>query len=219
MDTRKINENLNLLQDEIQRLEKNQMKKVKAVLEKDADNFDAQLELADIYARQAVFSEADEPYNKAEELYKNLIKQNPEHHKLYLKLGDLYLNRGVRTDCDEFYPEVYSNYSKALELAPDDKEAYIKLGIFYVVKRVYSKAIDTLMHVIEMDTEFPAFYFLGSVYFARGWYEEAIAAYRASAEHGSLIDIGLSKSQIENVKKKTTHLALPPTTKKNGAEK
>lgn len=174
-------------------------------LEGDADNFEQRLKLADIYARQAVFAETDEYYQKAIALYGSLIELRPSCHKLRLKIGDLYLNRGVRMGDENLYHKVFDSYNKALELAPNDKESYIKLGIFYIVKRVYSKAIDMLMHVVEMDTPLPVFYFLGNVYFARGWYEEAIAAFRRAGDApGALVDGELPMEQIENVKKKAS---------------
>lgn len=199
-----IDKHLDVLQKECQEVEDIQIEEMKRAIDANPGDFDAKLELADLYARQAGFSDKAECYEDAIEMYKALITVSPKNHKLYLKLGDLYLNRGAHTGNEDLYPLVFANYSRALELSPDDKEAYIKMGIFYVIKRVYSKAIDMLMRVIEMDTDLPVYYYLGNVYFARKWFDEAIEAYNASKKcKHPLVDAGLVESQIENAKKKS----------------
>ncbi|MCP2597053.1 tetratricopeptide repeat protein, partial [Candidatus Aminicenantes bacterium AC-335-G13] len=112
-------------------------------------------------------------FEKASQLYNELIKLNPEGAEAYYgQLVKLYDRAG--------------QYEKAVEAAkqliiknPYNPASYYNLGVEYVKLKDYDKAIGVFNQVIALDPNYAlAYYNLGIVYFKIGRYESAINIFK-----------------------------------------
>ncbi len=91
------------------------------------------LEGTTIMAR-SVF-ENEEDLAKAEEIFKEALKINPNNVDAYLELGFIYRVR-------KMFKEAEDAYNKAIELDPNSAEAYYNLGKCYDTQERYDEATE-----------------------------------------------------------------------------
>ena len=112
-------------------------------------------------------------FDKASQLYNELIKLNPEGAEAYYsQLVKLYDRAG--------------QYDKAVEAAkqliiknPYNPASYYNLGVEYVKLKDYDKAIGVFNQVIALDPNYAlAYYNLGIVYFQTGRYDSALKIFQ-----------------------------------------
>ncbi|MFV0541298.1 MAG: tetratricopeptide repeat protein [Aestuariibaculum sp.] len=123
-------------------LKKGQVKEAIALYEKasELDNLDNRLRLtlSDLY-----YSEKN--YDKAEQTFKTIIKQEPDYGPTYYSLALLYAEL-ERTD------EAIDMLGKAIEIMPDNIRIYYNLSLLYDKKGDEKKAESTLIKGLKVDT-------------------------------------------------------------------
>ena len=83
-------------------------------------------------------------YKKAEKVYEEIIKANPDDDKAYLELGMSYWFRGRPSEAEEMY-------KKSIEINPENDTAYCMLGMRYRHQKKYSKAEEMYEKAIEIN--------------------------------------------------------------------
>ena len=98
--------------------------------------------------RQASDILAQGDYPAAEEMYNQLIEQEPKNYNGYVGLGSSLLLQD-RLD------EALEAYQQALELKPDSSAALIGLGSTYYKRQAYAEAVNYFTRALEVDRENP----------------------------------------------------------------
>lgn len=122
-------------------------------------------DLARIYRWSRRFAEA-------ENLYKAVLRVNPEDHDALKGLSITYLGMGD-------YGNAKSLLQRALALYPADAEMHKDLGVLHARQQQYPEAIDALNNAIRLSPDIIDSYItLGDVYFWNGQYQNALDAYK-----------------------------------------
>jgi tetratricopeptide (TPR) repeat protein len=110
-------------------------------------------------------------YDKAEEIYHQLLEIHPKSLEGFLALGKLYM---VQNDI----MNIIRTYEKVLEIAPDYADAYYNLGIIYYKENQEAEAIRFFQKAIELDHHPDSNFYLGIIYKNRGDVDQAIQFFR-----------------------------------------
>ncbi len=122
--------------------------------------------IADIYAKTG-------ESEKAEQLFKEIIKDNPKDASSY----DLYASY---LESEGRYDEALQSYKKAYQLDPDNGGIAFRLGNAYFELKQYSEAVEYLKKAKEVFGEdIEMIKKLGEVYFELKEYEKAIEEYES----------------------------------------
>lgn len=129
------------------------------------DFYQAQFNLASVYAAQGKWGEA-------EQTYINALQQNPSDAEGWANLGVVHENLGQENEAIE-------SYSKAVELDPDEHEARLRLGRLHHQKGNLDEAQRVFAQVLERDpSNVEIQNSLGLVHYHMKEYEEAERCYR-----------------------------------------
>lgn len=111
------------------------------------------------------FEEKD--YQKAEEVYKKILKANPENYPALIQYGTLLREQ-------KRFEEALSIYNKAKDLNPSFIHARFNLGTLYFEKENLQKAEVEFLKILELLPDFPEPYFyLVMIYLKEGEREKA----------------------------------------------
>lgn len=113
---------------------------------------------------------------KAVELCKDGLKENPTNADLHIRLGDLYLewHKDITNSC-QYIDEAIAEYRTALETYLDSAEIYFKIGQAYFHKGDFDKAINYLTNSVSKDNkQYVAYYLLAQIYARKARFQEAI---------------------------------------------
>jgi predicted O-linked N-acetylglucosamine transferase (SPINDLY family) len=109
---------------------------------------------------------------RAEQIYRQILAQSPEHARAMHYLGFVAHQLG-RSDAGIYF------IRRAIALEPDDAEAYCNLAIVLEYKGQFDEAIAACRRAIALRADFPeAHCNLGNALNSNGHLDEAIAAYR-----------------------------------------
>ena len=133
----------------------------------------AQFNIDDLFSK--AYNEKD--YDKAIELYTQVISLDPLNAPAYNNRGNAYYNRGK-------WDEAIVDFNKAIELKPDYAMAYDNRGISYIAKRMYDEAIPDHNKAIELNpNDANAYINRGIAYHNKRMYDKAIADYTKAIEN------------------------------------
>ena len=113
---------------------------------------------------------------KAVELCKDGLKENPANADLHIRLGDLYLewHKDITNSC-QYIDEAIAEYRTALETYIDSAEVYFKIGQAYFHKGDFDKAVNYLANAVSKDKkQYVAYYLLAQIYARKARFQEAI---------------------------------------------
>lgn len=112
---------------------------------------------------------------EAENIYRKLLREQPNNSRTYVNLGFILRSRGQ-------IDEAVTCYRKALALNSYQADVYNDLGSALQAKGQIDEAIICYLKTLEIDPDHAtALYNLGSAYQMKGLPEEAIASYRKAA--------------------------------------
>lgn len=157
---------------------------VKKKLEENPNDADALYHLADIYDRQAQYTEAVEAYKK-------VIKLKPDMGYAYFKMGTAY----SRLDKPA---EAVTAFKEAIKHMPNYAVAYNNLGVAYGKLEKFNDEIAVLKKAIKLRPKYStARYNLGVTYLKTGDKKAAMQ------EHESLkkFDEGAAEALLKEIKK------------------
>lgn len=113
---------------------------------------------------------------KAVELCKDGLRENPSDADLHIRLGDLYLawHKDISNSC-QYIDEAIAEYRTALETYIDSAEVYFKIGQAYFHKGDFDKAVNYLTNSVSKDKkQYVAYYLLAQIYARKARFQEAI---------------------------------------------
>ena len=114
---------------------------------------------------------------QAEELYRKILREQPNNIRIYLGLSFILRAKG-RLD------EAIPYYRKALELNPKHADVYSDLGSALQAKGRIDEAITYYQKTLELNPNHAvAYYNLGSAYQQKGELGDAIVHYRKAVEY------------------------------------
>ncbi len=125
------------------------------------NNFDAQMEAANLYVKIQAFDKAQEFYNRAEQL-------NPSDYEKIVQLGNGFFDIGKFEKAEKWYEQ-------ALVKKPDDINVRTDLGITFVERENpdLDRAVKEFQTSLEMNPKHePTLYNLGIAYLKKGNFEE-----------------------------------------------
>ncbi|CAH2575340.1 UDP-N-acetylglucosamine--peptide N-acetylglucosaminyltransferase 110 kDa subunit [Planktothrix rubescens] len=126
--------------------------------------------------KQAADAYGQQNYTQAESIYRQIIKNNPNHAEAYLWLGSAIYYQGK-------LEEAIINYQKAIQLDPKLAKAYIGLGNALKDQGKLEEAIVNYQKAIQLDPKFALGYAgLGAVLRQQGKLEEAIVNLRQAIQ-------------------------------------
>lgn len=99
-------------------------------------NFDACLELGNIYYQQQRMTQALEHYHKA-------LQQQPQNSGLYLNIGSIYQTQGLLDQAIDFY-------QRGLKINPESAAIYTNLGVALKDQGKLPQALTTFQKAIEL---------------------------------------------------------------------
>ncbi|HEX7254200.1 MAG TPA: tetratricopeptide repeat protein [Thermoanaerobaculia bacterium] len=133
---------------------------------------------ADIIGIQvlAAFENDEGHVDKAVELYKEILKVDPNYAAAYNNIGYAY---GFRGD----YEKAIENFQKYQFMAPDQANPFDSMGEIQAYSGHYDEAVASLQKALAIKPDFyPAYEHLGIVYEGKGEYPRAIECYEKAAE-------------------------------------
>ncbi len=157
---------------------------VKQKLQKNPDDVDALYHLADLYERNAQYTEAIEAYKK-------VVKIKPSMGYAYFKLGTAYdrLDRPA---------EAVNAFKKAIKYMPDYAVAYNNLGVAYGKLEKFNDEIAVLEKAIKLrPTYSSARYNLGVTYLKTGNKKAAMQEYESLKK----FDGGAAEALLKEIKR------------------
>ena len=111
---------------------------------------------------------------EAEQIYRQVLAQQPEHAVALHLLGVVLRNKG-RLD------EAIASYQRAIRLQPEYAEAHYNLGNALVEKRQLDEAIVSYQRAVQLQPDHArAHYNLGNARLETGRHDQAIAAYQSA---------------------------------------
>ena len=112
----------------------------------------------------------------AEELYKKIIKKEPQNIPANFNLGLLY--RQLKD-----YKKSITQYEKVIKIKPNHIDAYNNLGSVYEILKDYKKSISQYEKAIEINPNFAqGYYNLGVALQGQSNFEKAISNYKKAIE-------------------------------------
>lgn len=126
------------------------------------DNFDAQIQAANLYLQIKGTDKAREFFDRAAAL-------NPKEYESIVRLGNGYFDIGKYEKAEEYYV-------RAVEKKPDDINVRTDLGITFVERETpdYDRAVKEFQSALETNPKFePAIYNLAIAHFKKGERAEA----------------------------------------------
>jgi tetratricopeptide (TPR) repeat protein len=145
-------------------------------------------QLATVYERQ-------KDYDRAETLFKELLKENPKNATVLNYVGYMLADRGVRLD------EAVRYVEQALEIEPTNGAYLDSLGWAYFKLNDLPKAEEYLLKAVEIVKNDPVMYdHLGDLYFRMGQLEKARDSWSKSAETGTeREEVDKVRDKLQNV--------------------
>ena len=113
---------------------------------------------------------------KAVELCKDGLKENPSNADLHIRLGDLYLewHKDITNSC-QYIDEAIAEYRTALETYINNAKVYFKIGQAYFHKGDFDKAVNYLNKSVSKDKkQYFAYYLLAQIFARKARFQEAI---------------------------------------------
>jgi len=108
-------------------------------------------------------------YDKALEIYSQLIEENPADADAWCNLGLLYYHKGEIEEAEQAF-------LKCIEYDPEVLEAYFNLGRLYQSNREFEKALTYYKEVVTRNEEDGiAYYYMGQCAKAVGRIDDAVA--------------------------------------------
>jgi hypothetical protein len=107
------------------------------VLEKDSNNLDAYMVLADIYYHKKL-------YDKEIEICKKAVELDPSNAQAYYYLGWAYEDKGM-------YEKALKEYEKSVELDPDNQDALYTISLLYLILDNKGKALETIEKLSKIN--------------------------------------------------------------------
>jgi len=130
----------------------------KNVIELDSKDFRLPFYLANLYALNDQYQDAEDQYCKAY----NLLKSNEEYESLHYNYGRCF-------ECQGKFSEAKNYYIKAISKNSDYARAYISLGKLCLHQKGYIEAEEYFKKFIRLRYSDPkGYYWLGVTYFHRG---------------------------------------------------
>ncbi len=178
---------------------------LKKVVEKDPDDVETKIVLAEVFTKGRA-------YSSAISTYEDILKINPESADIYLKMGtvyidmrkwkeaipalekaiemnpenaDAYYNIGRAYEELENYEKAAENYKKFIDSNPQDlKDTYLRLGISQLESEQYEGAAESLEQAVKNNPENNNLkYRLADTYKKIGGYDDAASIYTNLAEN------------------------------------
>jgi tetratricopeptide (TPR) repeat protein len=132
---------------------------MKKALELDPENIDYQIKLGDYFAEV-------NKYQKATEVYQEVVSTAPENFNVYLKLANSYYLSDLNKKAEKQI-EFFLNYF------PDNKQAILLASKIYLKSQSYTQALRQVNKLFNATTIIEADYFLtrGEIYYQTGSYK------------------------------------------------
>ena len=125
-------------------------------------------------SQQGIAAETAGKYDRAEDIWRKVLKIDPYNAKAYRHLGDA-LQRQKKLD------EAIVSYHKAIQLNPNLAEAYNNLGHALYDQKKFDEALAAYHKAIKLNPNLAeAYYNLGNVLYDQKKLDEAIAAYQTA---------------------------------------
>jgi len=154
----------------------------------DSDRERIKFQLASVYERQKEF-------DRAESIFQEILKSNPENAGALNYIGYMLADRGVRLQ------EAVKYVEKALELEPNNGAYLDSLGWAFFKLNDLGQAEKYLLRAVGVVKNDPTIHeHLGDLYFKTGDYEKAQDFWNKSLSHGTEPD------EIQKVKEKIDSL-------------
>jgi len=132
--------------------------------------------LGQIYVRQRDNAKAMEMYEKAAEL-------TPNDEQIHRELGQIYLNQGLFEKSVASYKKALERQSGSTSLYPQLAKAYAKLGRTEEITKLADDMKKRMRYEVHSYMSLAYSYiYLGDVYIAGQFYDEAIEAYEKALE-------------------------------------
>jgi tetratricopeptide (TPR) repeat protein len=152
------------------------------------DNERLKFQLATVYERQKDF-------DKAESLFKEVLKENPKNATALNYIGYMLADRGVRLQ------EAVQYVEEALALDPDNGAYLDSLGWAFYKLNDFEKAEKYLLRAVEIEKNDPVIHdHLGDLYYKTGDHQKALDYWSKSIDHGTEPD------EIDKVRDKLVKL-------------
>ena len=124
----------------------------------------------------AIQSYQQKNFNKAEKLYKEILKTHPDHTNTYINLGNVYKKL-------DKYDQAKDCYEKVIRLNPNDPDPYYNLGNLYKKLDKYKDAVNYYNKTIQINpNHLGAYNNLGNVLKNLGEYKKAIHCYSKAVQ-------------------------------------
>ncbi|PYV18169.1 MAG: hypothetical protein DMG07_04470 [Acidobacteria bacterium] len=155
----------------------------------DGDQERIKFQLASLYERQKEF-------DRAESIFQEILKTNPENAGALNYIGYMLADRGVRLQ------EAVQYVEKALELEPNNGAYLDSLGWAFFKLNDLGKAETYLLKAVDVVKNDPTIHdHLGDLYFKAGQYEKAQDSWSKSLAHGTEAEeIQRVREKIESLK-------------------
>jgi tetratricopeptide (TPR) repeat protein len=141
--------------------------------------------------------ERQKEYDKAEKTFKKVIELNPKHAAALNYLGYMLADRGVRLE------ESLSLIQKAVDLDPNNGAYLDSLGWAYFKLNRVNEAETYLKKALDRVRKDPTIHeHLGDVYYQKGQYADAKAAWETSVANGQ------DEEESRKVRKKIDDLKI-----------
>jgi tetratricopeptide (TPR) repeat protein len=156
--------------------------------DKNLDQERVKFQLATVY-------EGKKDFDRAETLFKEILKENPKNATALNYMGYMLADRGVRLD------EAVRYVKEALAIEPNNGAYLDSLGWAYFKMDRYDEAEAKLLKAVELMKNDPEIHeHLGDLYYKTGDYEKARSYWEASLQHG------VDPDEIEKVREKLKKL-------------
>lgn len=132
----------------------------RTVLQQDSSNVDAHRGLASAFRAQGEYENAEREYKKA-------IRLKPGYWRGHVDLGGFYYSR-------KRFAEAVEEFKRVVELTPDNAIGYSALGASYSDLEKDTEAEEALKKSIELEPSYRAYNNLGTHYFRKRRYGDAI---------------------------------------------
>jgi len=131
--------------------------------------------------KEALFEKAlrfikHKEYDRAEDIVKQLIRENPDKESLLLTLGNIHLFKNKTK-------QALDAYERALQIAPENPDIYTNIALIYKQQGNADNAISFLQKALSFTKERADIYYnLGNVYKQSKNYDDAEEAFLEAVE-------------------------------------
>jgi Flp pilus assembly protein TadD len=110
--------------------------------------------------------------DRAEEIWRKVLKIEPKNAKAYYNLGNALYGQ-------KKFDQAIAAYQKAIQLNPNDASGYVGLGNALDDQKKFDQAIVAYQKAIQLDPKYAsAYYNLGIFFFRQKKFNQAIVAYQ-----------------------------------------